>query len=333
MKSADIPVSVVIAARNEEDNLTEFIPKLMEQKGVEFEVIVVDDCSFDHTQDMLRIFQEKYSNFSYSVVKENRRFYGGKKFALTMGIKAAKYENLVFIDADCYPASEYWLAEMANSLQKRNIVLGYGAYEKQSTMLNFFIRFDTFLIAINYMGFAVSKLPYMGVGRNLGYKSFLFFENKGFASHKEMRSGDDDLFINEVATGANTTINFNSNSYTYSIPENTWKDWVNQKKRHISTAKKYRLKHKFLLTILPLSLYSFYGSFFVLLCSQFDWRIVLIIFGVHLIIQQLIYFLGLKKAGELDLFAVGVIFDVFYMIFYPFVVIVNVIEKCNEWKR
>lgn len=327
------PVSVIIAARNEYNNLKKFLPLVLNQKGVDFEVIVIDDCSFDNTEDLLRGWSEKDSRLRYSVVKENKRFEGGKKFAITMGIKAARYENLIFIDADCYPASDEWLKEMASSLLKRNIVLGYGAYERENSLLNFFIRFDTFSIAINYLSFANVGIPYMGVGRNMAYKSFLFFENKGFANHRDLKSGDDDLFINEVGTKNNTSIRFSKKSFTYSIPEKSWGAWVNQKKRHITTAKRYKVIHQILLFILPSSLYLFYGSFFALLILQYELQIVLSIFLSRFIIQQLVYFLGLKKTGELELFAVGVVFDLFYMIFYPAVVIVNVIEKCNEWKR
>ena len=333
VKESKLKVSLIIAARNELNNLQRFLPQIMKQKGVDYEVIVVDDCSLDGTQDFLRQFEVNHSNFKFTTIKENRKFEGGKKFALTMGIKSAKHENLVFIDADCYPSSEYWLAEMSSSLEKRNLVLGYGAYERKNSFLNFFIRFDTFLIALNYMSYAKLGIAYMGVGRNLAYKSFLFFDNKGFANHQDLRSGDDDLFVNEVSNKNNTIVKLNSQSITYSIPEKTWRDWVIQKKRHLSTAKRYRSIHKILLSILPLSLYLFYGSLFVLTLSDYDTGIVLIIFGIRFLLQQLVYGFGLRKTGELELFAVGVIFDVFYMIFYPLVVIVDVIEKCNEWKR
>src|SRR5690606_6056352 len=130
-----------------------------------------------------------------------------KKFAMLVGIKSAKNNHLIFTDADCYPASNNWLAEMAAGFTDENkIVLGYGAYEKQKGFLNTCIRFDAFMIAIQYLSAAIKKSPYMGVGRNLAYTKELFFEEKGFSNHYHINSGDDDLFVNGAATENNTSV-------------------------------------------------------------------------------------------------------------------------------
>lgn len=327
------PVSVIIAARNEEDNLKTFLPKVLAQKGVRFEVIVINDCSVDDTEDIVRDFAKQYDNFSYSTVKENKSFEGGKKFAITMGIKKAQFDNLVFIDADCYPSSKHWLKNMALGLMKRNIVLGYGPYKKGKGLLNKLIRMDAFFIGLQYITFAKAGFPYMGVGRNMAYKSHLFFDNKGFASHRGLKSGDDDLFINEVANSKNTTTVLNKDSVTFSIPEKSVKDWVFQKRRHLTTAKKYRFLHKMILGLLSFSLFMFYGALIVTLIFTNWWQEALVIFGVRFLIQQIVFVLTLNKTREMDLLAVAVIFDIFYIIFYPALVLINLHEKSNSWKR
>src|SRR5581483_1786901 len=135
------------------------------------------------------------------------RFKTGKKFALTMGIKASKNEYLLFTDADCRPASANWITRMAvNFNRSTEIVLGYSPYQSAGGLLNSFIRFETIRTAINYLSAALAGNPYMGIGRNLAYTKTLFFKNKGFASHMHVMSGDDDLFVNENATAGNTTI-------------------------------------------------------------------------------------------------------------------------------
>jgi len=225
-------LSVIVAARNEADNLVEYLPKVLEQDYPNFEVIVVDDCSVDETPDVLRAMQQRYPHLKVTAVKENREFEGGKKFALTLGIKKAANNKLIFIDADCYPTSKNWLKLMSNALDKSKIVLGYGALEKENSLLNALLQFETATIALQYLGLAKIGMPYMAVGRNLAYHQDLFFENKGFSNHMHLKSGDDDLFINEVATSRNTSVVFNYEAFTYSPAKNTWNNYLKQKTRH-----------------------------------------------------------------------------------------------------
>ena len=207
------PVSVIIATRDDAEMLRKHLPMVMNQKGVTYEVIVVDDCSLDDTIDVFREYSQKFSNFRTSKLVESGDFEGGKKFAVTMGIKAANYQNLVFIDADCYPNSENWLRLISERLMYKKVILGYGPYKKEPGLLNMLIRFDTYKIATQYLSFALWGIPYMGVGRNMGYHSYLYFEAKGFTSHLNVVSGDDDLFVNEVSTGKNTGIEIDSDAF------------------------------------------------------------------------------------------------------------------------
>jgi poly-beta-1,6-N-acetyl-D-glucosamine synthase len=203
--AAAIPVSVVICARNEARNLSDFLPAVLAQDYPHYEVIVVNDCSYDSTADVLKSFEHKHANLKIITVKEDPIHQHGKKFAIMVGIKGASHDLVLFTDADCKPASKQWLRAMTRGVKgEKEIVVGYSKYEKLPGLLNKLIRYDTFHIALQYLSFAKAGSPYMGVGRNLGYKKSLFFHNKGFASHYHIDSGDDDLFINEVATATNT---------------------------------------------------------------------------------------------------------------------------------
>ena len=214
-KGKENPVSVIICAKNEANNLSRFLPLVLDQNYPDFEVIVVNDSSTDNTEALLNELSGKFKNLRFTNIPENEKFKHGKKLALTVGIKAAMHENLLFIDADCYPADREWIRLMSGRFTKqKTIVLGYGRYERRKGLLNILIRYETVFTAIQYFSFSIKGKPYMGVGRNLAYNKSLFFNNKGFASHYHIQTGDDDLFINEVANNKNTAIEFRKESHT-----------------------------------------------------------------------------------------------------------------------
>jgi len=130
----------------------------------------------------LEEFAKKNAHLRVVTIQEDEHHFHGKKFALMVGIKGAKYEHLLLTDADCKPASKNWITSMmGNFTTEAEIVLGYGAYEKTKGLLNKLIRFDSYYIALQYLSFALSRKTYMGVGRNLSYTKSLFFKHKGFA--------------------------------------------------------------------------------------------------------------------------------------------------------
>ena len=218
--------------------LRKYIHVVLEQVYPDFEVIVVNDCSWDESGIYLEELQNKYKHLKIVTIKEQEKYRHAKKFALTLGIKSAKNDILLFTDADCMPASSTWIRDMhAHFNSGTEIVLGYGSYRKEKGFLNKMIRFDTFFIALQYFSFALTGMPYMGVGRNLSYRKSLFFGTKGFARHYHLLSGDDDLFVNENATDKNTEIEIQPDSFTYSDPKKTFGEWFRQKARHIGDRK------------------------------------------------------------------------------------------------
>jgi glycosyltransferase involved in cell wall biosynthesis len=326
------PVSVIIASRDDARMLRKHLPLVMSQKGVTYEVIVVDDCSLDDTVDVLREYSEKYSNFKTSKLVESGDFEGGKKFAVTMGIKAAQYQNLVFIDADCYPASDEWLRIMAERLMFKKVVLGYGPFKKEKGFLNKLIRFDTYKIAMQYLSYSLSGIPYMGVGRNMAYHSYLYFDAKGFTSHLNVVSGDDDLFVNEVSNSKNTGIEINPDTHVYSLSKKTYAKWEFQKRRHLTTAPKYKFGHKVMLLLFPMAQYAMNIAFILLLFRQFNMEVVLAVYGLKLLIQGLIQFFTMKRLHVLDLFLWSMVMELILMFFYPWVTFLNIVKE-DQRKR
>lgn len=308
-------VSVIICARNEAENLKKYLPTVLEQKYPDFEVIVVNDASIDETETVLKSFQHKYKNLYITNIDRDYNYKQGKKLALTVGIKAAKNEILLLTDADCIVDSEFWIEKIVGNFDENTeIVLGYGGYLKQRGLLNKIIRYDTLFVAIQYLSFAILGVPYMGVGRNLAYKKSLFFKNKGFATHLNVASGDDDLFINEVANKKNTRIVVDKQSFTHSNPKRKIKEWFIQKRRHFSTSKYYKFKHKFLLGLEPLSRILFYFLTIILIVKT-NW---LIIVCSLFLIRMLLFIVNLKiiskKLNEQGLIILGMFFDIFFPI-------------------
>lgn len=333
MSSENKPVSIIISARNEFENLNKNIYSVLEQEYPEYQVVIINDCSWDDTKEFLEDLEKKYSHLKVVTIIDRDKYRRGKKFALTLGIKAAEYECLLFTDADCKPASKYWLQRMQSGFtEKKEIVLGYGAYEKESGLLNKLIRFETFYVAVQYLSFALHKMPYMGVGRNLAYKKELFFANKGFARHNHLLSGDDDLFINDVATKNNVSIQLHPESFTCSEPKKNFSTWGVQKVRHVSTGKYYKKNHRNALIYNHLTHFTFYLSLIVLLVLGFDWRIILGIYFFRLAIQLFIFGRNMKKLNEFDLFPFIPLFDIFLLIFYPVVGINSKFSKNILWK-
>jgi len=337
IKTEKIPVSVIIAARNEANNLQKFLPTVLEQKYDNFEVIVVNDASDDNSDSILRRFQQKYKNLYVTSLPLDTQFSHGKKLAQTLGIKAAKNEWLLFTDADCIIDSNLWLEKMqANFTENTEIVLGYGGYIKKRGLLNLIIRYDTVFIAIQYITYAMMGLPYMGVGRNMAYRKSTFFKNKGFASHLKLLSGSDDLFVNENATKKNIKVEFSSESFTHSVSKETFSDWIIQKKRHFTTGKHYKFKHKMLLGLEVFSRQLFYILFIIL---AIYWNEPIIIFSV-LGFRTLVYSIVILRASHVfrekgvGLLFIGIIFD-FVQPFVNFIILLSKKlskKKRNRWK-
>jgi glycosyltransferase involved in cell wall biosynthesis len=193
-------VSVIVCARNEEANLMELIPVIMEQEFLKFQLIVVNDSSWDDTADILKALQVSYPEMHVIEINEDKQMMQGKKFALTLGIKAAMYDVVLLTDADCRPTSSHWITEMTKGIgERKEIGLGFSGYKKYPGYLNKLIRFDAFITGLNYLGFAKTGRPYMGVGRNLCYTKTAFFRIGGFRTHYKLASGDDDLFVKEAS--------------------------------------------------------------------------------------------------------------------------------------
>lgn len=329
------PVSVIICARNEAENLTNFLPAVLEQDYPDFEVIVVNDCSEDNSSDVLGKFLKKYPHLKVSILNRDIKFTHNKKFAQFIGIKAAVNDILLFTDADCRPESDKWIESMTSNFEEdTDFVIGYGGFFPGRGILNKYIRYETMTIALQYFGMTLRGFPYMGVGRNLAYRRSVFFKNNGFGSHNHLISGDDDLFVNKNANTQNSRVELRDIAHTMSVPSAKWREWFIRKQRHLTTSQYYKPGDKFRLITEPASRVIFYTSFVILLLKLFLWQAVLAVFGIRLIAQSVIFKKGQKKFKEKGLTAYSLIFDIFSPVINSVVYLSNIIkgQRKNRWK-
>ncbi len=330
----DHPLSVILCARNEEENLLHNLELVLCQDHPNYEVIVVDDASTDGSIHLLRAFQKNYPHLRVVTVLENERYILSKKYALTLGIKAARHERLVLTDADCRPLSNQWLRNMASYYVKgKNMVLGFGGYKRDRGVLNALIRLDTAQIALNYMGMARIGMPYMGVGRNLSYHKDLFFENKGFGAHQHLRSGDDDLFVSAVAKKGRVNIGLDLSASTQSEAKKSLREWILQKSRHLTTASEYNLRAKSFLALLHGSRYVFHMSFLLLLLLGSHWWLFVGVYVSWWILHGTALYLFGKRMKDNDLFLFSLVGEYLLLLIYPYFAWSSLGYKNFVWKN
>lgn len=331
-QKTNIPISVIICAKNEVENLLNFLPLISAQIYCNFEIILVNDHSSDNTLEVMQSFVKQTNNATIINLSQNNS--GNKKKAVTHGIQAAKHPFLLFTDADCKPNSKYWIEEMAMQFSdQKKIILGYGAYQKiKKSWLNKLIRFETLLTAIQYFSYAKSNLAYMGVGRNLAYTKKIFNQVNGFSKHQHIKSGDDDLFINQVAKNNNVACSISPNSFTISKPHTSFTKWLYQKRRHITTANVYKTKHKLLLGMFFLSQFIFWFLGIYLLVSNINTPLVLSLIILRLFFQYFFYGLSANKLQETDLILYIPILELFLIIVQLTILIQNILFKPTKWQ-
>lgn len=329
-----LPVSVVICARNEYQNLLTFLPGILEQDYPDFEVVVVNDASDDDTIYLLRDYAKKYPNLKIVDLTESLNSFKGKKFPLSIGIKSAQHEIILLTDADCMAASPGWIDRMQSRYHDSSIevVLGYGGYKKEKGLINKLIRFDTMRVAMSYLSFAHAGIPYMGVGRNLSYRKSLFYKNKGFISHYGIPSGDDDLFINQVSTCSNTRIEVSKESFTLSAPKTTWFEWIRQKRRHLSTVEYYKFHHKLLLFLYPMTETLYYFCFLFLAILFYQPLFLFPIFAARVLTSAFIYKRTMMRLNETNFWLLIPFFELFFLFFHSFSFLTKSFNRGKYWK-
>ncbi len=324
--NADLPsVSVIIACRNELQNLKSNLQYIINQQYPEFEIVIIDDNSTDGTYE----YVSNLANTSPCRIKLVKNDGKGKKIALSCGVRAASYEHLFFTDADCRPASEHWISGMMLHFDEANpLVVGYGELSGK-TFAARFASYDAALIAMQYMGFASLGHAYMAVGRNIAYSRKLWDTLGGFASHSDLASGDDDLFVREAAKHIRPTVCFLHEAKTISPAKDSIVKLLKQKSRHVSTSARYSLLDKFLSGGEIVTRTLFFAMAVAMMFVNWKIALAFVVQRLAMVLFALGRFCRTTKTDS-NLF-MSMIFDIFAPIFYLALLVYRIFNRKTEW--
>ena len=322
------PVSVVVCARDAYEYLVELVPALLNQDYPDYEIVIVNDCSDDETEEYLKELERREPKIKPVQLRQHLNFFNGKKFPLSMGIKSAKNDLLVLTDVNCMPTNDQWLRSVVNCYgNNTEVVIGYSPYMPKKGLFDKIIRFDAVQYAMLYLSSALRKHPYMGIGKNLSYRKDLFYRNKGFTSHYTTSVGDDDLFINQVAKKKNTEVLIDAENAILTTPPRKFGLWARQKSSRYSTIPQYKTSGKASQAIFIWSQFLFYASFIALICLKPAFSLS---FGAAYYIPVLAFFFLLrygtqmivwhgtcKRLGEKRLLPGLILLDALFVILSP----------------
>ena len=325
------PVSIVIAAKNDAHHLLKTLPEFLDQDYPFFEVVVVNDNSDDETAQVVFDFQNRFNNLKLVNLESSVTNIKGKKFPLSLGIKAATYEHILLTDADCFPASNQWLKLMARHFNETTkIVLGFSNIKKKIGFFNALIRFDKLHQAIQYFSYCLAKIPFMGVGQNLAYTKSIFFNNKGFASMNHLQFGDDDLFVNKVANAKNCTIEYDMEAHTISRSGDNYDNWMLLKMFRTKTRQYYN-SGKFLLNFYHFLMTGFYIALgFAIYFTMHNLIYLTVVLGILLLkylAQYLCFTPAAVKLNEKGLIPHIFLFDFVFSALNPVVYLVSKMKR------
>ena len=323
-----VPFSVIISARNEARNLIQYLPSILEQDYPTYEIIVIDDDSTDDTSKILNHFKGQYAHLH--IIKIEHKKSAGKKEGLQQGIMNAKYEWLVFTDADCYPKSDQWLRKLASKCdEKTDIILGYSPYRMENGLLNDFIRYETFMTAVIYGTFTQIGMPYMGVGRNLAYRKSKFLEKVNKEKFEKISFGDDDLAVNAMATSHNTVLQFEEKARVISLPKTTFSDFIKQKTRHLAPSTHYKAGHQWLLGLLAMSQATFYPV--IIFFCFLNFNLAVFIFFLRMMTMVPFQISLMNKMEVKDLRNKVILLDLLFFLYYWYISFKWLRTKNSSW--
>ena len=322
------PVSIVLCARDAYEHLVELVPALLGQNYPDFEVVIVNDCSDDETEEYLKDLARREPRVRPVQLKQHLNFFNGKKFPLSMGIKAAQNDLIVLTDFDCMPSTKEWLRSVVDCYGRdTEMVIGYSPYVRRKGLLNALIRFDALQNALLYLSAALKGHPYMGIGKNLSYRKELFYRNKGFISHYTTTVGDDDLFVSQAATRKNTEVLINAENAIFTTPPSAFGQWWRQRCGRHSTVRHYSAAARLRLSLFYASQLFFYVSFITLLVLSpafvitggevFYIPILAFLFLLRYASQLIVYRNASKRLGDKGLLPLLILCDVLFAFFTP----------------
>lgn len=309
-------VSVVIATKNEEFFLKENLGLFLEQDYPEFEVIVVNDASTDDTQYVLKAFSKLYPRLNVVNIVENVNKFKGRKFPISLGVKAAKHDRIILAGADCVPSGFDWLKSIVGGFSGgKELVLGYVALSNAKSLAGKIMQYDNVTTTMNYMGLGLSGLAYRGNGKNLAFSKNLFFSVGGFTKHYNYTLGEDDIFVSQVATRRNTTVVLSKESVLSCSAKKKYRTWKDEKKRRLSIHKFRGIFPRTLLSTVPLTTFLIYIGVIISALCAFPYQYLIAALAIKFIIQTVAYLKACRHLNVKAIFLFAPLFELYFLLF------------------
>ena len=289
-------VSIVIAARNEEDRILPCLQSLekLNYPQDKFDIIFVDDCSKDNTPTIIKEYCKNHDNWRIIQIDEKSDVLKGKKNALLNGINQAKGEIIFTTDADCI-VPENWLKEMVNYFKPNvSMVIGHSPITRKSGFYQKVLQFDNLFSAIAASAPAKLGHPISSIGRNLAYRKFAYEDVGSFLALKQYRSGDDILLTERFHYLNDGKIDFcaHPDTFIWTQPPEKFSDIFHQQVRKNSKAL-LKSPSSILFSVI---LFLYYLLFLVF---PFLYPKYLLFWIVAFILKYFIEFIDLSKAARI----------------------------------
>ncbi len=315
-------VTLIVAIKDEVVNLQKNVSLWLEQDYPALDIIIVDDHSTDGSLALLKaLTDDRLQIIDLPKGKTT------KKWALSEAIAQSKSEWIITTDADCQPVSNGWISSLMVESERADVILGYSPHRYKGDWLASWIDYETWYIAIQYLSASLMGRPYMSVARNLAFRKEQFDAVGGFNNHLHVRSGDDDLLINEIGSDARYALSVDKNSWVWTEAKSTWSAYFQQKRRHLSTAPHYNFWNQVWLMAVYMSQFIWYASVFCLI-------LIAPLFGLLLVLRWLILMMVAYRSKEVLELNVSVlfvpIFDLAFCMFYG-VMSFTMLQKNEDW--
>ncbi|HLV47213.1 MAG TPA: glycosyltransferase [Flavobacterium sp.] len=273
------PVSVILYTKNQADRLAQSLDNLLNQQYHTFEIVVVNNASTDETSDILKAYAEQFPNINIVDVKNNEAFWGSTKYALTLGIKASKYNHLIFTDTDKTLVSSNWLTSMsATFTEKKELVMGVELLSRKKGFFNKIVRFRHISNQQWNISLTKSGKPIGIPLNNVGYTKNIFFENQGYIRFMNYFQYTHELFFSEAANKKNTAVCLSKESFSYIQPSKNSAEFIQKSIEEKTILKEFGRGYGLLKSVYYLSVWLFFILSAVLLINQHEMHIVLAIF-------------------------------------------------------
>ncbi len=231
-------LSVIIAVHDNATETARNLPAFLSQDyDGEYEVIVVNDSASNETSDILMHLSRSYPHLYTTFIPESSHYLSRRKLALTVGVKAAKNEWVIFTDIDCRPATNLWVKTMAGYCDSNtDIVAGYTNYD---TTAKSYYRFERLVSACYQLRKAQNGTAYRYDGHSLAIRRSMFMNQNGFLRNLKYLRGEYDFFVNEYATAGRTAVMIDADGQMRQDAPSS-KSWINSHLYYMETRKHLR---------------------------------------------------------------------------------------------